>query len=230
MSRVTSIFGLMLVCALTSASQAALVTNGDFEAQTITDGGLLFTISDWTIADANTAFLYDPPADRMSSQGGDNNTVVTNPDPNTSVRQTLGITVANNSLYTLTVDVGADSYPDGAGTSYPLPPIGNGVSTGNLFTRLLANGGASPMPGFLSSNASVPSIGNFVTWTLVWQTGASEALAGTGIVVELAQNAETEAYFDNVSLTVTAVPEPASLSLLIGGSAAVMLRRRRRQR
>jgi hypothetical protein len=107
------------------------------------------------------------------------------------------------------------------------------VTGGNVFARLLANGGASAMPGFTSSNATVPTPGQFTTWTMTWLTGASEPLAGSAIVVDLSVgggdgSTSIEAFFDNVVVT-TAVPEPAGVSLMAFG-AIVVLRRRVRDR
>jgi hypothetical protein len=222
---------LVALCGVATVSQAALVLNGDFEADAgggvMTDNNLRpFVASDnWT--GSGNAYLYDPDNNRMSTQGGENNTAYT--ARSSSVRQTLGVTLENNFRYTLTLDVGNnDAFGGGV---FFFPTLGDGVSTGNVFARLLANGGGSAMPGFLpgSSTVSIPAPGAFTPWTLVWQTGPSEPLAGTTLVVDLSVGGgdgttPIEAFFDNVSLT--SVPEPSSVVLLLACGGMLLARRR----
>jgi hypothetical protein len=228
--------GLILGLALLIAQPAAaIVLNGNFEANTLANGGFQFPINNWTNAPANTIGLFDPDTNRMSSQGGDNNTVVLY-TANASLRQTLSVNLENLKTYTLTIQAGADSSMTGPNPTYPFPALGNGVSTGNVLARLMANAGASAMPGFVPgmSSVSTPTLGNFTNWTLVWQTGASEPLAGTALVVDLRiltglPGNNESAYFDNVALTVGPIPEPSAAILVVAGGA-LLLRRRVRGR
>src|SRR5450432_470736 len=127
-NRSFSIIAAILVVAwAASAVHAVIVQNGDFETDAVADGDFSGTATGWTISGAG---LWDPDTTRMSSQAGDtNNSVVIFGNPG-SVQQALAITVANNKIYTLTVDAGTDSFfnpnlnPPNGGYQFPFPTLG----------------------------------------------------------------------------------------------------------
>ncbi|MGC4003913.1 MAG: PEP-CTERM sorting domain-containing protein [Pirellulales bacterium] len=96
------------------------------------------------------------------------------------------------------------------------------------------------MPGHLvaSSTFVAPNDDQWVDWTLVWETGANEPLAGGTLGIELfaraattANNLPAEVFFDDLTLDVVstaAVPEPSTFVgiFLCVGAIAVRLRRR----
>ena len=124
-------------------------------------------------------------------------------------------TIAANMLYTLTVAVGnrSDNLFFDTGT-YKIDILANGVSVGEstLAGSAIAHGTFSDLSATFTSPASGPLIGESLTVEL-------KAIAGS---------ANDEAIFDNVRLTATAVPEPSTVALLIGGSAGLIgfIRRR----
>lgn len=155
-----------------------------------------------------------------------------------SARQTLAASLQNNTRYTLTLRVAQSAHAEGnPALDNPIfPTLGNGVNTGNVFARLWVNSVSTPMPGFLAgaSSVSIPGDDQWVNWTLVWETGAADALAGGTLGIELFNQANTQAlsvpvevFFDDVALTTAAVPEPSSAMLLAAVAWWPALRRRR---
>lgn len=155
-----------------------------------------------------------------------------------SAQQSLAASLQNNTRYTLTLRVAQSAHAEGDPLlDNPLfPTLGNGVNTGNVFARLWVNSVATPMPGFLagSSSVSAPGDNEWVNWTLVWETGANELLAGGTLGIELYNQANTqslsvpvEVFFDDVAITTSAVPEPSSVMLCASGMLMPILRRRR---
>jgi hypothetical protein len=154
-------------------------------------------------------------------------------------RQTLSATLANNTRYTLTVRVAQSAHAEGDPLlDNPIfPTLGNGVSTGDVFARLWVNNPTTAMPGFLAaaSIVSVPADDTWANWTLVWETGANEGLAGGTLGIELFNRANTigqtlpvEVFFDDLALQAVAVPEPTTLGLFLVGSCLGCVHYRRR--
>jgi hypothetical protein len=159
-----------------------------------------------------------------------------------SVTQILAETLQPNTRYTLTLRVAQSARAEGnPALDNPLfPTLGNGVSTGDVFARVYAGASGSTIPGFRSALSSVsePADNAWVNWTLVWETGASEPLAGTALGIELFNRADTQAlgvpvevFFDDIALSAVIVPEPGTATMLLLASAgAVSLRRGRANR
>jgi hypothetical protein len=235
---------LLVVCTAASVSQAVVVpiANGDFETLIEADGGIsgLNNVPLWTATTSGGIYqaTYDPPFGRLEGAGVENNWGYMGFPGTATLLQKLSPTlgVANSSTYVLTVTVGRE-----VSNAYPLfPNVGDGVSTGDVFARLLVDNsvlqdGSSlvAMPGFISNVTPTPaSAGDIVNWTLTWTTGNSEALAGDALYVQLQATTVTgaEVYWDNVGLTVNAVPEPASAGLALLGFCGVAAARRASQR
>lgn len=156
-----------------------------------------------------------------------------------SARQTLAASLQNNTRYTLTLRVAQSAHAEGnPALDNPIfPTLGNGVNTGEVFARLWVNSASTAMPGFLAgaSSVSVPGDDTWVNWTLVWETGANESLAGGILGIELYNQANTqslsvpvEVFFDDVALTTSVVPEPSAAMLFAAGVVWPALRRRRK--
>jgi|GEM_PF-6930320 len=155
-----------------------------------------------------------------------------------SATQLLGETLQANTRYTLTLRVAQSARAEGnpALANPTFPVLGDGVTIGDVFARLFVGSTGTAMPGFqaLQSSISVPADNTWVNWTLVWETGSAEALAGTTLGIELFNRADTQAtnlpaevFFDDLMLTAVAVPEPGASWL--GVCAAALLGRRRRR-
>jgi hypothetical protein len=156
-------------------------------------------------------------------------------------QQLAGISLENNTRYTLSIRVAQARREEGI-ESKPnpvFPALGDGVSTGNVFARLMVSGLATAMPGFLPalSVVSAPADNEWVTWTLNWQTGASESLAGQALSVQLLHQGTqavgglpAEVFFDDVAVTATAVPEPTTFVNLVFGMSLLWSQRRRRSK
>lgn len=112
--------------------------------------------------------------------------------------QVLSAKLVPDMIYTLTVDVGDRTDTDfPAGTAVRL---GYGTTIGaNLLT---ADSATNPTP---------PS-GGWATWENVYITGPHPAGLDQPLRIELASDGQ-QAHFDNVRLTMVAVPEPAAFVL-----------------
>lgn len=153
-------------------------------------------------------------------------------------QQLAGSLLDNNTLYTLSLRVAQARREEGL-ESKPnpvFPTLGDGVSTGEVFARLRVGDLATPMPGFQPALSSVSTVADneWVTWTLNWQTGAAEALAGQPLFVQLLHQGTrptgglpAEVFFDDVA--VTAVPEPGVLTSAALAALVLAARRRRRR-
>lgn len=141
------------------------------------------------------------------------------------IAQTLaGYTIAANTRYTLTVDVGRRADASGP-FGYQIGLLGGLLDgTGQIFAQLSeATSGVDIDPGA------------FGKVTLVFETGADNPFIGKQLSILLGGTG-IGAAFDNASLDaaplqVSAVPEPATWAMMIAGFGGVgaMLRSRRRQ-
>jgi len=125
-----------------------------------------------------------------------------------------------NTTYTLKVDIGPSIYWYGLGAGAGVE-ICEFTSSGELFGDLAWAGFNGPNP------IADPGPGNWTTITLTYTTGAT---VNTGHLIGaiFGITTATEGYgaqFDNAVMT--AVPEPATMGLLVLGSIAGLIRRRK---
>jgi hypothetical protein len=121
-------------------------------------------------------------------------------------------TIEGQTRYTLTVAVGNPTAKDSS----------NYGSPGNISFSLLANGVAFATDTV--SNGTVAN-GTFQDFTLTFTTPGTSAIVGEALEIQLAslpEAAPTEPAFDNITLDVTLVPEPATWALVVLGALAVM--------
>lgn len=123
-----------------------------------------------------------------------------------TISQTLATSLAANTTYTLSVDVGHRL--DGFVTDYSIALAAGGVVQNS----------------FGGSNGAIP-IGTFADETVTFTTGATVAPGDLTIVLT---SDGSQADFDNVRLTASTVPEPSSLSLLAAALGIMFLALRRR--
>ena len=129
------------------------------------------------------------------------------------VSQILSANVQADTTYTLMVDVGQRL--DFPLVSYTVALIANGVT--------------------LASDSSLrPAPGTFLTDTILYNSGSNPAQLGQNLEIQLSGPISGQADFDDVRLNAsptTAVPEPASLWLMVSGVVSLLsLPRRRRKK
>jgi len=157
--------------------------------------------------------------------------------------QTVPATILPLTRYTLTMDIGSQS-PNTFPTNVPANDVyPAGFNGGNpiMLVRLLNVAGGSIGLGetagvTLVSSSPIPANGQVKSWSRVYETNAAPANSGGALAIQLFVQSNTagglqEALFDNVSLDVTSIPEPASVVLLgLGGIAMAVARRRATKR
>ncbi len=194
------------------------ITNAGFEDDTVPGVGYTTSApSGWTLT-GGPGGLID--ADTLSSSTDPT------PDPTDSNQglysdggsffQVLGATLASNTLYTLTIDVGDRTnltFPNGTSV---------GLGTGSTFDAdlLVPISSTNPVP----DNQAAADDG-WVTWTFSYQTGASPLNAGDQLRIDL-KSGGRQPLFDNVRLDIVSIPEPSTA--LFASLAVIGLLGRRR--
>lgn len=205
----------------------------DYFYQSVSSLDALRTIPGWTSlrnpATGNGPFggISDLGEENGPGQGSIENNIAwllinNNFVANLSFVQTLSATIQTNTRYTLTLQAGE---PGSFGNGQPrlFPVLGNAVTTGDVFARLRAGTTATPFPGFVSSLVPPPPDGRFTNWTLIWETGPSEPLAGQPIVIELFNQRTTgtgnqrEVFYDDIAIDASPVLPPG-LSIAVQGT------------
>lgn len=208
----TIVLGLSAVV----TSDAALVVIGDpsFEGIALSPGNFtsgVYAAGSWN-SNAN-AGLFRPTASSYPS-GVPDGVNMAYSSSSAVIDQVLTTTLAANTTYTLSVNVGSrlDSpHNDG----YTIQLLAGGV--------VLAG----------STNFPVPVDGTFVLATDVFTTGASNPQLGQALEIKLVSAATGQTSFDNVKLDATAAPEPTSWMLAgftVAGAAGIRRRRARSSR
>jgi hypothetical protein len=250
---VASVVALSAGFAATARATAVSIVNPGFESDAAADGGAVAAAIGWNLggSDSFSNFTYDPPAAagnatnaKNTFAGDTNNFLLSNGGDSansgatgfTNVTQVIPTaTIQPNTRYTLSLDVGNLIGP----TVFPAVTSGD-VVTDHLQTRLVLNGGG-PLSGnadtsLVSSTAHAVASGDVDNFTLIYETGANPANIGNDLYIQLVASKSvpggsiTQVMFDNVSLDMSPVPEPASAlasaGLLLLGAAGRRPRRR----
>lgn len=125
-------------------------------------------------------------------------------------QQTLSATLANNTTYTFSVSVGNIANDS-------THPHNQFDFSGFPGYRLELVAGSTVVAS--QQNAVAPAEGTFVTTSFTYTTDDDDPLAGSTLAIRLLNldaSAGLEVNFDNVSLTATAVPEPATAAAALG--------------
>lgn len=197
-----------------SAPARADLLNGSFESGTYTFGGdgaaTIYTgstaITGWTVFHSNVSPISNANTFPIIAQDGTvclDLTGSTDSWPYGGVQQT--ITTIPSHAYDLTFWIGVDN--SGSIANGPAAITASADSTSQDFTNTLTDLGNQwqqfTLPFTASSNSTLISL-------------VGQSTAGGGYIG-----------LDNVAVTDLTVPEPASLSLLVLGTAALLTRRRK---
>jgi hypothetical protein len=128
-----------------------------------------------------------------------------------SMSNVLAATLAPDTLYTLSLDVGKRL------------DFANGWTASGYTVELLANGVALPLTGVNLD----PTAGYFTNLLYTYTSGPS-VTPGQVLSIQLSKPAGlTQVLFDNVALDTTLVPEPSALLLVIVGGCLAWRRMRK---
>jgi hypothetical protein len=163
-------------------------------------------ITSWTLTGEGGSWQPDTVAARSYSSVPAGMTVAYSNGG--TIYQDLSASLLSNTTYTLSVDVGHRL--DGLETNYTLAIYAGG----NLLIKSAD-----------TSNGAIP-IGTFADETVTFTSGANVAPGQKLRIVLTSTGQQTD--FDDVSLTASAIPEPASLSLLAAGCGLMLFVFRRR--
>jgi hypothetical protein len=199
-----------------SATLAFNAGNGPFSQ--VVPGSSIFatggTVDGWSVFSSSDAAaaagVFDPDlsAINWTSKWWDGNNVAyvqTNqPGNDVDLFQVLG-PLADNTKYTLTVDVGRRGFTP-------------------VFNYVIGIGPNTPPPGLALASDLNLAPNSFGTDSVSFTTGPHAASSGKSLEIDLSTvggDGFTEAFFDNVRVDATsAVPEPDTLGLLLAGCLA----------
>ncbi|MBV9008813.1 MAG: PEP-CTERM sorting domain-containing protein [Verrucomicrobia bacterium] len=177
-------------------------------------------ITNWTItappsSGTNNGVFY--PASGLTPENGNQVAYVfpgaTGATCSITTTSSLGA-IAANMLYTLTVALG-----NGGGNL-------STFNTGTYTIELLANG--TPVATNMLAGSAIPN-GTFRDLSTVFSSPASGGVVGDALTIQLSATSGStndEGFFDNVRLTASPIPEPATVLLTGAGTAVLLLRRR----
>jgi hypothetical protein len=137
----------------------------------------------------------------------------------TTVSQVLSDTISANTQYVLSVDVARN-----AGANKTLPATVDIRLLDSTDTELPISSFLNPTPGLTVGTS-------FAQWVKTYNTGAIVNAGALKVVLFTSQSVvagDRFAAFDNVTLNITPVPEPMSVTLAAMALAGVAVMRRRR--
>jgi hypothetical protein len=210
-----NLFGLLLAASVLSSSgllhaTSIPVTNGDFSSGDFVtnDGNPSSTLPDFTTVHGSYYGILDGEA--FANGDGSGSTTFTT--------DTLNTTIAANTTYTLTIDIGY-STTNGGTYVYPndatLGFLANGTLIGDTAVtqaQILANAKVATDPGTSGAQYVAPFSYSFTT-------GATGGFIGEDLEATFSAYTHGESpgqtRFDN--LTVDSVPEPSAWAMMIAG-------------
>lgn len=235
---------LLALLALPAAAQPVAIVNAGFEAdpdQTAPGAFVVGLPAGWSLWDplgrvdgaADAVGVIDArPGDPFFADGvpeGMQGALVYLGGPEggeAGLQQVLATPLAAFTRYTLTVAVGNI----GSGTSAPGSSDGGGVFydlSGFPGYRVELRAGGLLLAADANSLAASLPEGRFGHTMLSFETGAAHAALGQSLAIRLVNlgGPGIEVDFDDVQLSATAVPEPASLFLWLAGGLSLIRRR-----
>lgn len=176
----------------------------------------------WSVSGGSSTGHWNPTAADFANEAAHGGVgwahgtgVSTLSNPGMLAQKVAGHTILANTRYTLTMDVGSQMRGTGV-FGFEIGLLGGGLldGTGELFAKLTdATSGITIAPG------------TFGKVSLVFETGASDAFIGKPLHI-LISGTGAGAAFDNATLDASpliasAVPEPATWTMMIIGFAGV---------
>ncbi|QDT11010.1 hypothetical protein K239x_30030 [Planctomycetes bacterium K23_9] len=146
---------------------------------------------------------------------------------NTGIFRMSGEALQINSIFTLSAAIGNDATLGAANEFWSLQLWAdtNGSSS-------FEGSGSDTFIGqqFGSSSTAVTAAeGQWALNSFSFETGGDDSLSGQELIVFLNNFDTGSSYYDNVSLSVSTVPEPSSVCILSVGLLALIVGRRRRE-
>lgn len=204
---VVVIFALSI--AVPATASVIPVLNSGFENRILPGPGNFLNfdndIPDWVTTGSIATFKPGAAQFPGGVPGGDNVAAVASSAGGGVLSQTLAETLAADTTYMLTVDVG--NRLDVSFSAYAIELIAGGVTLAS---------GSSPSPN--------PAAGTFLTKTIVFNSSSNPDQLGQNLVIRLSATGIGQADFDNVRLT---IPEPVSLLMMSVGVFVLPIYRRR---
>lgn len=184
MFKTVSLLGLCVLSCSAFANQVT-INNADFDAQNLSDGAFTSgNVQGWATI-SGSAGIYNPPASVLTDEGGSGfhtNTLYLN--GNSVVSQTLNTSLAANTDYSISFDVG-----DRLDTAMP-----------NYIVRIKVAGNTV----FNAINPVLPQTdGSFETVNLTFNSG-NNAFSGSLMTIELEATGSGQVNLDNFAITATA--------------------------
>jgi hypothetical protein len=226
---VLGLLGATLLPGTASATSIA-IANASFESPILAEGAATNNaVPAWTSTVSNTCspqcyLVFNPAVGNVDFPSGavpdgSNALSMVSGFVNVPVTQTLTATLAADTVYTLTVDIGN---PAGRGDIAQF-----GFSLGVV-------GSSGAYASFISNDMSVIPSGTFIEFSASSAIAAGNPDVGRTLIVQLwgpASQGPGQPYaaFDNVRLTASAVPEPMTAAALAAGLLVLGLSRASRR-
>jgi hypothetical protein len=198
---VAAIVGLVISLNGETRGDMIIVANSSFEGPTYASGDFGSEVTGWVLSGTGGAFRPALPSTVVNNvPDGNQLGFAGNTGGSGALFQDLGVSVIAGATYNLDVFVGSRN--DSDALNY----------RANYLVELIAGSTT-----FASQSGTLLRSGNFIPINVTAQGAGSGNLA-----IRLSETNDGQSLFDNVRLSVTAVPEPSSLFMLSTGALGLV--------